>query len=593
VQELQEDLNEKSSLFDEARKEMLSNAAMLKTGEGEMEKRVVDVETTMTDKMAQSQGELQTLINTTEKQNVQNVATLRSDLISTINGVDDKTAKRIEKLEARIPPLVESNRSTETLISITKQRLDDLSKDLEQIVLIQQKVTTLEQAQKEDSENFQTSLVALQQSQIDLKTPTTKNREQVDTNLDALRTLAVDTCLNVTEQHGRLKSIATTQKGQSETVEQTQEEVKAVRTQNEILKDQVTYHQTLLDTTHPQQATAISDLLARVQTLENDKVRLDLYSSCLKELEDKSASQEKELGIMKETLSRMQTEADQQVVDMETKCDRKVLEMQTKQKQQMLKMRIDFEQSLLDLKQQQDLDREQSAQRTAEVYHTREQDAANISELQSSVQAVKQDQAAHVAECHQAMDPLSGTIIVAIQAESRHTREACTGIIDTAVQTLKDRLDAVESTPKAREAAPSNCTELAAQVRAFLLDLEIVHQRNQTREVELANLRRHVKNGAALGNSINEAFEKLANLSTALDGTASKNELASVREQLKQLETQFPATIMAELTHMNQICHGRMEGTQADIQQVKVVQDRVRTSLTHAPSQSLDLVTHS
>jgi hypothetical protein len=109
----------------------------------------------------------------------------------------------------------------------------------------------------------------------------------------------------------------------------------------------------------------------------------------------------------------------------------------------------------------------------------------------------------------------------------------------------------------------------------------------------LANLRRHVKNGAALGNSINEAFEKLANLSTALDGTASKNELASVREQLKQLETQFPATIMAELTHMNQICHGRMEGTQADIQQVKAVQDRVRTSLTHAPSQSLDLVTHS
>jgi hypothetical protein len=112
VQELQEDLNEKSSLFDEARKEMLSNAAMLKTGEGEMEekmekhkssmtvefsrletkltesttkirddlkalptndeveKRVVNVETAMTEKMAQSQGELQTLINTTEKQNV-------------------------------------------------------------------------------------------------------------------------------------------------------------------------------------------------------------------------------------------------------------------------------------------------------------------------------------------------------------------------------------------------------------------------------------------------------------------------------------------------------------------------------------------
>tara|TARA_R110002003_G_scaffold41_20_gene2996 strand:- start:5221 stop:7338 length:2118 start_codon:yes stop_codon:yes gene_type:complete len=591
VQEL-EDLNEKSSLFDQARKEMLSNAAMLKTGEGEMEKRVVNVETAMTEKMAQSQGELQTLINTTEKQNVQNVATLRSDFISTINGVDDKTAKRIEKLEARIPPLVESNRSANTLISNTNQRLDNLTKDLEQIVLIQQKVTSLEQAQKEDSENFQTSLVALEQSQIDLKTLTTKNRERADTNLDALRTLAEDSCVKVTEQHERLKSVETTQKGIPETVEQTQEEVKAVRTQNENLKDQVTDHQALLDTTLPQQATAISDLLARVQTLENDEVRLDLCSR-LKELEDKSASQEKELGIVKETLSKIQTKADQQVAEMETKCDQKVLEMQTKQEQLMLKMQTDFEKRLLELKQQQDLDREQRAKGTAEVYHTRERDAANISELRSSVEAVKQDQAAHVAECHQAMDPLSDTIIVAIQAESRRTRRACTGVIDTAVQTLKDRLDAVESTVKALESAPSNCTELAARVKALLLDMEIFEQKHQTREVGLANLRRRIKNSDALANSLNEAFEKLANLTTALDGTASKNELASVREQLKQLETQFSATIMAKLTHMDQICHGRKEGIQADIQEVRAVQDRVRTSLTHAPSQSLDLVTHS
>jgi chromosome segregation ATPase len=330
VQELQEDSKEKSSLFDEVRNEMQSNAAEQKTGASEMKETMEkhkssmtadfdrlettltgsttkiqddlkalptkdEVEKAMTEKMAQSKGELQILINTTKQQNVQNVATLRSDLISTINGVDDKTAKRIQKLEARIPPLDESTRSTETLISDTNQRVNNLSRDLEQIVLIQQKVTSLEQAQKEDSENFQTGLVALQQSQTDLKTLTTKNQEQVDTNLNGLRTLAEATCVKVTEQHERLKRVETTQKGLSETVEQTQEEVKAVRTQSGNLKDRVTSHQTLLDTTLPQQATAISDLLARVQTLENYKVRLDLYSSRLKELDDKSASQEKEL----------------------------------------------------------------------------------------------------------------------------------------------------------------------------------------------------------------------------------------------------------------------------------------------------------